>query len=65
MKIGPLVEEDRILINDDLKTPDESLSHSQVNHEVEGFLLVGLSRKDQGCIVLLKMLVLKMGDHLA
>ena len=60
-----LVKEDRVLINDDLKSPDESFSHPHVHHEVEGFVFVGLARKDQGRIVRVQVFVFKMSYHLA
>lgn len=60
-----LVEEDRILIDDDLEASDESFGDSKINHEVKRLLLVGLPREDQGSIVLLEMLVLQMRNHLA
>lgn len=62
---GPLVEEDWILIDDYLKSSDESLRDPQINHEVEGLLLVGLPGEDQSSVVLSQMLVFKVRDHLA
>lgn len=60
-----LVEEDWILINDDLKSSDESLGNPQINHEVEGLLLVGFPAEDKCPIILSQVLDVEVRNHLA